>query len=295
MGGSESKVSQLNESINEISTDIIMNLGTSTAGNIKQTQSVVASGNSRVSNVTLFQEAKISLKTLSNSSVNAQLQTNLINQITAEANKTTSGMPEITKNKSQTDIKNIVTNRVKTNFSVTNLNSLSASIDQNQSVVGLDSSTIDTIKLSQSANAIGELTANMTSGIISDITANTSLSSKTTEVQQNPISSIIDSAGNVISGVLNSIGSFFGLDDTTVLLFIIMIVISGIISYKFINKMPADKIPDFNKVTDATAASIEKGSGSRMKLGAGENKRFAEIRRMAKLAPRRKIIRYKNG
>lgn len=289
MGGSESKVSQLNESINEISSDIIINLGTSTSGNIKNDQTVYAGGNTKISNVTLFQEARISLKTLSNSSVNAQLQTNLINQITAEANKTTSGMPEITKNKSKTDIKNIVTNRVKTNFSVDNLNSLSASIDQKQTIIGLDSSIVDTIKLSQSASTIGELTANLSAGIVSDITANTSLASKTTEVQQNPISSIIDSAGNAISGVLNSIGSLFGLDDTTVLLFVIMIVISGFLSYKFLNKMPADKMPDFNKVTDAAAASIEKGSGSRMKLGAGENKRFAEIRRMAKLAPRRKI------
>ena len=285
MGGSESKTSQLNESINEISSDIIIKLGSSTSGTIKQVQSVVASGDAKISNVTLFQEAKISLKTLTNSSVNAQLQTSLITQITAEANKITSGMPEITKNKSKTDIKNIVTNRVKTNFSVTNLNSLSASIDQEQSVVGLNSSLIDTIKLSQSANAIGELTTNMSSGIVSDITANTSLASKTVDEQKNPISSIIDSAGNALSGILNTIGSFTGFDDTTILLFIIIVAVSGFVAYKFIQKTPSEKMPDFNKMT---------GPAASMMFGAGENKRFAAIRRMAKVAPRRKILKHKS-
>ena len=285
MGGSESKVSQLNESINEISSDIIIKLGSSTSGNIKQTQSVVASGDAKISNVTLFQEARVSLKTLTNSSVNAQLQTSLINSITAEANKITSGMPEITKNKSKTDIKNIVTNRVKTNFSVTNLNSLSASIDQEQSVVGLNSSLIDTIKLSQSANAIGELTTNMSSGIVSDITANTSLASKTVDEQKNPISSIIDSAGNALSGILNTIGSFTGFDDTTILLFIVIVAVAGFVAYKVIQKTPPEKMPDFNKMG---------GPGASMMFGAGENKRFAAIRRMAKVAPRRKILKHKS-
>ena len=285
MGGSESKTSQLNESINEISSDIIIKLGSSTSGTIKQVQSVVASGDAKISNVTLFQEAKISLKTLTNSSVNAQLQTSLITQITAEANKITSGMPEITKNKSKTDIKNIVTNRVKTNFSVTNLNSLSASIDQEQSVVGLNSSLIDTIKLSQSANAIGELTTNMSSGIVSDITANTSLASKTVDEQKNPISSIIDSAGNAISGILNTIGSFTGFDDTTILLFIIIVAVSGFVAYKVIQKTPSDKMPDFNKMG---------GPGASMMFGAGEHKRFAAIRRMAKVAPRRRVLKHKS-
>lgn len=287
MGGSESKVSQLNESLNEISTDIIMKLGSSTSGSIKQSQKITAANGSKISNVNLLQEAKVSLKTISNSSINSQLQSNLINSLTAEANRTTSGMPEITKNKSQTDIKNIVTNRVRTSFSIENLNSLSASIDQEQELTAVSSSVIELIKMSQNANVIGELTANMTSGIVSDITTNTSLSTKTTEIQQNPISSIIDSAGSALSGVLNTIGSFTGFDDTTILLFIVIVAVSGFIAYKTLQKMPAENMPVLSKGGGMTSASI--------KLGASENKRFAAIRRMARNSTRRTVYpKYKN-
>ena len=273
MGDSNSKTSQLNQSITDISTNVIIDAGTSSSGSVSNTQAMLGMGDTKISNVTLLQQANVSLSTLSKKSVNTKLQSDLVTKITAEVNKTTNGLPSLEKSKAQTDIKNIVKTNVSNTFSTKSLDAMNLQIEQKQTVTGMDSSVIDQIKMSQNASVVGKLTSELASNIISDISSKTDLASKTVEVEENPVSSVIKSVGDSLSGVLETVGSFTGFDTSTIIFFIILVAVAGFLGYMYLNKIPANKLPT---------------------LGGGHSKKLTTLRRQVNMFPHRKLNKYRS-
>jgi hypothetical protein len=273
MGDSNSKTSQLNQSITDISTNVIIEAGTSSSGSVSNTQAMLGMGDTKISNVTLLQQANVSLSTLSKKSVNTKLQSDLVTKITAEVNKTTNGLPSLEKSKAQTDIKNIVKTNVSNTFSTKSLDAMNLQIEQKQTVTGMDSSVIDQIKMSQNASVVGKLTSELASNIISDISSTTDLASKTVEVEENPVSSVIKSVGDSLSGVLETVGSFTGFDTSTIIFFIILVAVAGFLGYMYLNKIPANKLPTF---------------------GGSHSKKLTTLKRQINMFPRRKLNKYRS-
>ena len=233
MGGSSSKVSQLNEIINKVSTDVTMEMASSASGSIAQSQSNVYDfAGTDVGNISALQKAKVSLESIQNATVNAQLQAKLMAGIKAEIDKIKSGLPEITSSKSDTDITNIINNNVSASFGLSAVQSLSCDVSQEMAnMVRARGGSIADIKFAQDADCIGKQINSLSSNIANQLVAGTELETSVSEETKNPIAEIADTVGKNITGLIDTIGAQFGLDESTVImlgLVVIIVVIAGV-------------------------------------------------------------------
>lgn len=236
MGGSESKTTQLNKAITNVTTDVVAESSTSASGSITANQNLVFAGTGK--NFNILQDAKISLDVLQKSDVNASMKADILTKIMAEVDKEKSGLPEITSNKSDTEITNIVKNNINSSFSQKSLANLALSIKLDQSISFLKGSAYEDMKVSQTAEGVGKLINDMSGSIIQQMTAGTDLSSKTKEVTKNPISDIVTSVTDGISKVVKSVGDIFGFSPQMVALFFAVVIVGFFIASKQLDKQP---------------------------------------------------------
>ncbi len=224
MGTSSSKVDQLNKSITNVTTEVVATASASAAGSVISTQNLVFAGTG--SNIDILQDSKIRLDVLQNSDVNAGIQAEILSKIIAEVNKTKSGLPEISSSKSDTEIRNIIENNIASTFNQESLAQLSLSIEMSQEIAFLKGSAYDQVRIAQTAEGVGKLINDMSGSITSQLVANTDIDSKATEVTENPVAGVVVAVGAAISNITTSVGAVFGLDPTTIL-FLIVVVIAG--------------------------------------------------------------------
>lgn len=237
MGGSESKTTQLNKAITNVTTEVVAKSSSAASGSIIATQDLVFAGTGE--NIDILQNAKISLDVLQKSDVNAAMQADILTKIMAEINKEKSGLPEITKSKSNSEITNIVENNISSSFSQESLAELSLSIELDQSIAFLKGSAYENVKVAQTAEGVGKLINDMSGAIISEMTAGTDLESKTTEVTKNPIADVVTSVTDGIANIAGTIGDIFGFSSQMVALFFAVVIVGYFLASKQIDKQPS--------------------------------------------------------
>ena len=239
MGGSESKVAQLNESITNVTSSVVAKASSTASGSITQSQSVSAVGkDSVVRNVELLQEAKISLSIMQDASMNAAMQAEITNEIMAKIDKAKSDFPQISESKSDSDIKNIIRTNVSNTFSIDAIQSISLSIDQSQEVNAVSGGLVDTVKFAQAADAIGEAINSMSGDITSDLGLGNKSTADTSEKTTFFGADLVNAIGDSINTVVGGFGEALGLDDTTIVVIIIMVIVGYMLASKTLDKQP---------------------------------------------------------
>lgn len=212
MGGSSSKSTQITEYLNSTTTNVLNTVSARASGTISNTQDITISGNTgNITGINMVQLSKIDLHVLQDATINADLQTSLINKISNTVKQHATDFPSITSNTSVSEIRNKITNVVSTNFSVESLATLQLEIDNTQKVdISDNAGNIDDINITQKANAIGSLINNLSSDIkstlgVSNDTTNTSDQS-TTFFGADFVKSIGDAIGSIFSNPYIVIG-----------------------------------------------------------------------------------------
>lgn len=237
MGGvgskSTSQHEQLNELINKISTDITVNASSKASGSIKQTQDLTIAGvsGSTVSGISQIQNAQLSVKSVQDAVSGADLQNKLISGITNEIEKTKTDFPQLIGSDTNTKIKNVVSNSVQTNFSMSALSSLSMEINQKQklAVAGIsDGAVIKLISQKQSAKGIAEQINKMSNSISNQLLGETNVASKTTDTTKFFASDFAGTIGDSVNNLVKNVGDMFGIDGSTTILIGFVILIAFI-------------------------------------------------------------------
>jgi hypothetical protein len=241
MGGSESKVQQLTEIINKTALEATMSVGSKMSNVGVQLQNFIIEDVEGISvrDIQMAQKLSIDASTLTNGNVNANLQSSLLTNIMNEVNKVKNGFPEITASKSDTDIKNIIKNEISAKFSVQAMSEMSNSLQQTQTFKIARSKGVDVskVRMTQEAKGVYKQINTLATDIASKLTGEATVVNKTTEKQENPISSIIDSTG----GLIGKIGDIFGLDTSTVMIGGIVLIVAIIAGVFMMGSGDSDK------------------------------------------------------
>lgn len=229
MGGSSSKVSQLNKSITDVTTEVVTKTSSSGSGSINAEQNLTFSG--KVSNTKILQDAKLKLSILQDSTMNAKMQSEITNKIMAEVSKQKTDFPQITSSKSDTEITNIIENNVSSSFSQESIANISLEIKLKQNINFDKTALVDGVDIQQLGSAVGELINTMSGQIVSDLVSGTDLETKSTETTAFFGATLIDSLGGAVGGVITSIGDIFGLDTSTVIMICVLSLIGVLMVY----------------------------------------------------------------
>jgi hypothetical protein len=215
MGGSNSKVTQLNESITNVTSAVVAKTSTTANGSIIQNQTISFSGSGN--NISILQDAKISLKVLAQADVNSSMQSEIVSAIIAEVSQKKNDFPDISSSKSDTEITNIVRNNVESSFSQESIASLSLAIENSQEVSFAEGSEYSDLLVSQSAQGMGELINNMSGSIVQQLVAGTDLAADTEQTRTSTLADVTDSVGTAAAGVIGAVGDILGIDTSTML------------------------------------------------------------------------------
>lgn len=228
MGGSNSKIKQLNETLNKTTMEVMSSASSSSGGAINANQSISAFGNAKMHGVNITQIASISLSSLQKSSVNAAMQADLVSKLEAKINEEASNFPQITAANSSSDIHNKVKNVVESRLDVESITSMMLELEANQKVSGYDDAEMADINAYQELKGIGSMVNDMTTDLTSQLTADTSMSADTTKKTTFFVADMIDSAMNGFTNMLDTLG----LDPTTIFLLVVAVIVAGIVAVK---------------------------------------------------------------
>jgi len=201
MGGAESKVTQLNKKITNITTSVMMENSTDCPINVVQTQEIIATGNARITNVSMDQSAKINISCIAKQDVNMKLQAQMKQQI-GNYLKNDVTAQTFGYSKSASDITNIVETNVSDHFSQKNLASMETALQQKQVLQAHDESTIKDVNMRQYASIIGKLVNDNTTGISREIREDTAISNKA-------LAKTTSALDSTMTGVNNILGTMF--------------------------------------------------------------------------------------
>jgi hypothetical protein len=190
-------------------------------------------------NIDLDALASLDLSVLQSSSTNSQLQANLVTEILNHISKVKSDFPEISKTKSDQEVKTIVTTEISTLFSMESLSQISMDVRQDQTlnVINNEDTKIK-LKLQLEAKGVAKLINESSNSIATQLLSSTKSSSDTSSTQTNFLTDISNSVFNGVGGLVNSLSDFFSLSPWTLLTIIIIITIGGYFGYKYIEKNP---------------------------------------------------------
>jgi len=232
MGGGQSKAQILNETINNIATNVVVENASQTSSVIEQVQKFRIRGvqSSTISDVRLLQKAEVSVKSIQDAVANTNLQGKLIADIASAIEKKKSDFD--LSGKSESEIKNIVKYNVNSSFSTKTLSKLELNIKQKQDVAitDVDESDIRDIVFEQQSKGIGEHINKMSNSIVNELSVGTKLESITKEETKPLLVGAIDAVGNAFTNVIGGVGDIFGLDDTTVIMIGLILIISIIVA-----------------------------------------------------------------
>lgn len=208
MGGSKSKVEQINKTITEVTTEVMINISTSCPVTVYQEQLFFASGNAEVTNFQMEQTSKINVKCMQNANLNAKFQSELVTKILNKVKNTNSeNFNPISKTKSVTKITNIIQSNVATHFNVNAITSLNVGLQQKQ-VFDVDGNFKgDNNSMTQATVAVVRLINNFMTNLSTELRQDTDLSNDA--IQKNK--SMIDSVMDGINEITKTLMSLFNL------------------------------------------------------------------------------------
>jgi hypothetical protein len=234
-GSSSSKVTVLNESIAKVANSVVVEMASTAHGITEQKDFIKIGGGARVTGTKFIQDASIDITSIQDATVNADMQTEIINKILAEVAKSKSDFPTLGNSKSDTDITNIVKNEVSTTFDLSPTSDLSLMIKQEREIeIAGDrygDAIVDGADFSQLASSIGEAVNTMSSNIVTKLFAGTDIIAKSDEKTTNFLSDIVDSVGGAVGNVIKSIGDIFGLSPMTVIVMGLVMIVLAFFGY----------------------------------------------------------------
>lgn len=237
MGGSESKVKQLNEAITTVSSEVIAKASATVSSSVIQKQKLTAVGKgSVVRNVQMLQDAKISLSIMQDASVNASMQADMVSEILAEVSKAKTDFPQISNSKSDTEITNIIRNNVSNTMNIDAIMDISQTINQSQEVAAVSGGLVETVKMAQTADLVAEAVNTMSGDIISDIGISNKATGKSTETTTFFGADLVNSIGDAVSNVAKSVGDIFGFSPQMVMLFVVVVIVGYVLANKQLDK-----------------------------------------------------------
>lgn len=244
MGGGSSKAKILQESINNISSEVVASASGTASGAVIQEAKITAVGkDSVVRNVSILQEAKINLSIMQDSSVNASMQADMVTKIMAEIEKAKTDFPQVSKNKSKTDIHNVIKNNVSNKMSTSSIMSISLDINQSAEVAAVSGGLVETVKIAQAADAVGEAINTMSGDILSDIGITSELEGKAKETTTFFGADLVNAVGDAVNNIVGTISDAFGISPQMIFLFIIIVIVGYMLAEKQIEKTGSIGLP----------------------------------------------------
>ena len=137
MGGSSSTTKMVNEHVTNVISKVMIKHSTSCSGTVAASQIIIASGkDSVVKGVKQSQAMKISLKCMGDSTVNSQMQADLLSTLMNDIKQSASNMPVQFSNSDQNvDIENKIKSNIESQFSHQVFAEMNAGINLEQKIV----------------------------------------------------------------------------------------------------------------------------------------------------------------
>lgn len=182
MGGNQSTQDILNQTINNVAINVMSENSTDISSLISTSNVIDLSnnvGDATITNILQSNTSKINISSLAQLNTNATLQAELISKLSSAVEQK---VPTLAVDSNTTQkIQNIIQNNVKQNMSIKNLTKISAGIktdnllkDSNR----VGNLTFGNIKQSNEAHAAIDLVGKMSTSIIANIKADSTLDSK---------------------------------------------------------------------------------------------------------------------
>jgi hypothetical protein len=189
MGQSDSKQDILNNTLNEVTTDVMSKFSAAQSGTIDQTLNLSARKGGTIKGMKFENIASMNLSLLADAKVNGAMQNEITSKLDAalKANQDAIGVAA-----SDAKIHNIVKNKVAANLNSEVLLAQEFKIKQaiNAEAVGSDSEMRDSIATNK-ADVVAKMVNNISAGIISEMKADTTAAGKAESTQSNPLSTAV--------------------------------------------------------------------------------------------------------
>jgi len=189
MGQSDSRQEVLNETLNEVTTNVMSKFGASQTGTITQVNKISARKGGKVKGITMANVATMNLTLLADAKVNSDMQNELTSKLDAALK---SNQDVIGSAASDAMIHNIVKNKVATNLSSDVLLAQDFKINQmnDAEAVGEDSEISDSV-FENKADVVAKMINNVGSSILSELKAQTDSKGSAESSQSNPVSGAV--------------------------------------------------------------------------------------------------------
>ena len=248
MGNQTSKHKQLNKVINEITTNVIVEMGSSASTlTLQEQEMIIANVRGTVSSIEQLQKANISITSLMETNTTTNLQNKLINDIESKIKQMGSTFPSINKSHDETDIQNIIRNHVSTNFNTRALQSMSTEIQQKQKIAIAnveDTGLVEMLKQSETIDVIGKQVNKMSSDITSELLTETKSKVETESKRQFFGTEMLKAWGDNLMGMLGGATEAANSPAGIIVIIVILLVLIGG-GYFYLKGPPKPQLPQF--------------------------------------------------
>lgn len=211
MGDTGSKQEILNETLNNITMNVLTTFGASQNINVKQSNDIILGGGTEMNGVKIENVANIDLAMLAGASNNARMQNELTSQLDAALKNS---QDAVGKASSDAKVHNIVKNNVAVNLNSETLLKQSVNLSQENKLFteGVDPKTgrrtvIKNTNVANKADIVSKLVSNVSSGILSELKADSKATGTAESTQTNPISTAVGALKDVALSVTGTVGS----------------------------------------------------------------------------------------
>lgn len=214
MGGSESKVEQLNEVVTNITSKAMIKATANCSGTIVMSQKVYVGEDATVAGITMDQASKINLACLNNSAVSQSLQADLVSQMMSEATNASSSFPaQISNADSASKIENIMRTNLSVALSQQSIASLTMGMSQEQQLEVARGGAAYNVDMKQYADATASLVNSISAAVTTALKQDTEFKSKIEQTQTNFVADMLDSIASMFKlspmAMIACLGSVF--------------------------------------------------------------------------------------
>lgn len=229
MGGSESKVEQLNEVVTEMAIESMINATANCSGNIIMKQEIIVGEGATVANITQEQLSKINLSCINDSSVSQNLQADLIAKVMNAATNNSSAFPmQITGADNTSKIENIMRTNLSNTMEQSAEAALNLAMTQEQRLVVGRGGTAYNISQKQYGEAAGQLANSLSGEIVAALQQSTDLSNEASNTTTFFATDMLDSIGSTMSNIASSIFEF---SNNTMIMVVVGLIAFAVAGY----------------------------------------------------------------
>jgi hypothetical protein len=236
MGGSSSKVKQLNEAITDITSKALVKVSSQCSGNISQTQHVKVGKGSSLKRFSMDQYAELDLSCLQNAGISNDLQVDLVTTMMNEATNASSQFPaQLSKADNATEIENIMRTNLALELNQEALAGMQLGLTQEQKVRIGSGTHVEDVSLTQHAEAVAKLVNNLSGAVKGALMQGTEFKNTVEQKQTNFMTDVLDSMGNTLTGLVDtmsdSVSSVWTFSDNMTIMVVVGVIVLGISGY----------------------------------------------------------------